>query len=57
MQPKWLHSGGMKTLTLRLPDELHNQVKEHADQDERSLNSELVVLLREAVKARGEANS
>ncbi|MFG1913048.1 Arc family DNA-binding protein [Kribbella sp. NPDC048928] len=47
----------MASLTLRLPDDLHATVKEHANADERSLNKELVVLLREAVTAREAAKA
>ena len=38
---------------LRLPTELHGQVKRLADEDLRSLNAEIVILLREALQARG----
>ncbi len=41
-----------KQLTLRLPEDLHKQVVEIARDDMRSLNAEIVVLLREAIAAR-----
>jgi len=42
----------MKQLNVRLPDELHAQVKTIAAADNRSINSELIVLLTEAIKER-----
>lgn len=41
-----------KRITLRLPAELHADIEELAQEDLRSLNAEIVVLLREAVAAR-----
>jgi hypothetical protein len=37
---------------LRLPAEMHAEIKRLADEDVRSLNAEIVVLLREALLAR-----
>jgi len=42
----------MKTLKLRIDDELHARVTETAQQDKRSLNSEILVLLSEALSER-----
>lgn len=44
----------MAKLTLRLPDDIHRRVQELAEQDDRSLNSELIALLREAINARSQ---
>lgn len=41
-----------KKFTLRIPDDLHEQLKSIADQDMRSLHSQILVLLQEAVAAR-----
>ncbi len=41
-----------KRLLLRLPAELHLELADLADQDLRSLNAEILVLLREAIAAR-----
>ncbi len=41
-----------KRLLLRLPAELHQEVTDLAEQDLRSLNAEILVLLREAIEAR-----
>ncbi len=41
-----------KRITLRLPGDVHAAIAELADQDVRSLNAEILVLLREAIGAR-----
>ena len=41
-----------KRITLRLPADVHAAVAQLADQDVRSLNAEILVLLREAIIAR-----
>lgn len=41
-----------KKFTLRIPDDLHEQLKRIADQDMRSLHSQILVMLREAADAR-----
>jgi len=41
-----------KRLLLRLPVELHQELTDLAEQDLRSLNAEILVLLREAIAAR-----
>ena len=41
-----------KRLLLRLPAELHQELTDLADQDLRSVNAEILVLLREAIAAR-----
>jgi len=41
-----------KKFTLRIPDDLHEQLKLIADQDMRSLHSQILVILREGVEAR-----
>ena len=41
-----------KRITLRLPADVHTAVSEMADIDLRSLNAEIVILLREAIEAR-----
>jgi predicted HicB family RNase H-like nuclease len=42
----------MKNLNLRLPDPLHQRVKDHAERDDRSLNSEVLWLLKLAMDVR-----
>lgn len=42
---------------LRLPPELHSEMKELAERDRRSLHAEILVLLEEATAARREAQS
>jgi hypothetical protein len=37
---------------IRLPGELYTQIKELADRDLRSVNAQMIVLLREAVERR-----
>jgi len=40
----------MVGLNLRLPDELHKALKEIAEKERRSLNSQLLIILEEFVK-------
>lgn len=49
---RWSDTGPMKHVNLRLPDDLHAEVKAAAEGDARSLNSMLAVLLKEALAAR-----
>jgi hypothetical protein len=44
----------VKRFILRLPPDLHQQLKALADADLRSLHAEILVLLKEAVTTRGE---
>ena len=46
----------MKNLNVRLSDELHARLKDAAAADSRSLNSEIVVLLSEALSERSYNN-
>ena len=41
-----------KKITIRLPEEVHTRLADLAKADTRSLNAEIVVLLREAIAAR-----
>ncbi len=41
-----------KNYALRLPMELFEEVRKAADEDERSINAEIIVLLREALAVR-----
>ena len=41
-----------KRITLRLPAELHAEIETLAESDLRSLNAEIIILLREAIAAR-----
>lgn len=41
-----------KKLTIRIPEELHQALVEAAKQDSRSLNAEILVLLRAALASR-----
>jgi hypothetical protein len=41
-----------KKLTIRIPSDLHAELVKLAKEDARSLNSEVLVLLREALQAR-----
>ncbi len=43
--------GEVKT-GLRLPDELYERIKQLAEKDLRSVNAQMVTLLREAIEAR-----
>ena len=47
----------MKQLNLRLPDDLHAEVAAAAEQDERSINGEIIWLLKAALRARMETTS
>lgn len=42
----------MEKLTLRLPEDLHREIKHLAEEDRRSLNAQIITLLEDAVKAR-----
>ena len=42
----------MRSLNLRLPDDLHATVRALAEADHRSLNSEIIALLEDAVRER-----
>jgi hypothetical protein len=42
----------MKQLNLRLPDDLHAALSAAAEADRRSLNSMVIVMIEEALKAR-----
>lgn len=41
-----------KKLTIRIPTDLHEQIIQLSKDDSRSLNAEILVLLREAVRSR-----
>ena len=41
-----------KRLTLRLPEDIHEEVSKLAEEDYRSLHAEIIVLLKEAIAAR-----
>lgn len=43
----------MHALNLRLPDDLHATVKALAEQEHRSINSEIIALLEQAIRERG----
>lgn len=47
----------MKTLSIRLPDELHKALVELAEQERRSLNNLIVVILEQAVRLAEEEKS
>lgn len=47
----------MRSLNLRLPDDLHAMVKALADTDHRSMNGEIIALLEEAVRERNARDS
>lgn len=40
------------SINLRLPPDLHKQVKEAAEQETRSLNGQIIQMLREAIAKR-----
>ncbi len=42
-----------KKVTIRIPEYIHHQLVEAAKQDARSLNSEILILLRDTLKSRG----
>jgi hypothetical protein len=44
-----------KKLTIRIPGDLHTKLSEAAKTDTRSLNAEIIVLLKEALEARNKA--
>ena len=44
--------GAEKKVTIRIPEDLHRLLVEAAKQDERSLNAEVVVLLRKGLATR-----
>ena len=48
----WAYTGPMPEMHLRLPDDLHAALKAAAEQDERSMNGEILWLLRSALAAR-----
>lgn len=52
MGPVYTHHGAMKQLNVRLPDDLHARLVRLAETDHRSLNSEIVHMLAEAVDER-----
>ncbi len=41
-----------KKVTIRIPDELHQALVKLSEQDTRSLNGEIIALLREAIAER-----
>jgi predicted HicB family RNase H-like nuclease len=45
-------SSAEKKVTIRIPENLHQLLVEAAKQDERSLNAEIVVLLRKGLATR-----
>lgn len=47
----------MKKITLRLPDDLHQELLLIADQEERSLNSQILYFLRHATEGERHAES
>jgi predicted HicB family RNase H-like nuclease len=42
----------MKNLNIRISDELHTKLKKAAGQDNRSLNSEIITMLDDAIQDR-----
>jgi hypothetical protein len=44
------HSDIMKRITLRLPDDLHQELCRIADQEDRSLNSQILQILRQGAQ-------
>lgn len=50
-------TGPMKHINFRVPDDLHAEVKALAEEDSRSLNAMLVVLVKEATAARKAAKT
>ena len=51
----WYTDGMTKQITLRLPDELHEQVKALAERDYRSLHAQMLVYAERGVKQDQEA--
>lgn len=49
---KTKESAEEKKLTIRVPEELHQLLVDAAKQDSRSLNAEIIVLLRAALSSR-----
>lgn len=49
MQPLYNYIGYMATFTIRIPDNLHQHVKRIAALEDRSMNAEVVHLLKHAV--------
>lgn len=47
----------MKTMSLRLPDDLHEALVKLAEDKERSLNQQIVYLLRQSLKKPGDQSS
>jgi predicted transcriptional regulator len=45
------YPGGMKQITLRLPDDLHTQLKELAEHEHRSLHAQVLHIVQQAVPA------
>lgn len=55
LQPEWLHSGAMASLTLKnLPDDLLDALRDAAERDRRSLTQEAIHLLECALHDRAE---
>lgn len=50
--PSPAERGGRKPFLLRLPPDLHDELRAWADQELRSLNGQIEFLLREAVRRR-----
>lgn len=52
----WLHNAAtvvrMKTVSVRLPDDIHDRIKATAELDRRSLNGEILWLLEQGLDAR-----
>ncbi len=44
--PRWCYSGAMKRFGMRIPDDLHQQITEAAENDDRSLNTWLLLAAR-----------
>ena len=57
MIPVWYYNVVMQTLSIRLPDELHKALTELAEQERRSLNNLIVVILEQAVRLAEEEKS
>jgi hypothetical protein len=49
MPSGWRHTGGMKKVTLRLPDWLHSKLIHAASQERRSMHGQIVYLLTRAL--------
>jgi len=46
----WHYNDAMKRVSLRLPDELHKALKELATQENRSLNGQIIYILKEYIR-------